>query len=181
MRHVGLFALVLMLATSAAAQPSAVPKPACDTPEHRQFDFWVGQWDVYRTDTDKLVARSLIEKLYGGCAVRENWMPTGGTGGGSFNSWRPAEKKWRQTWTDSSNNWNEYVGGIEGGMMVLAGTSTDAAGNATPVRMTYEAKPDGSVVQTGYQSPDGGKTWGVQYQFAYRPSLAKLLPRPATG
>jgi hypothetical protein len=34
--------------------------------------------------------------------------------------------------------------------------------------MTYERKPDGSVVQTGYQSADGGKTWSLTYQYAYR-------------
>ena len=167
MRGFAVAALAVTLTASATAQ-TAPPPPACATPEHRQFDFWLGQWDVFRTDTDQLVAHSLIEKLYAGCAVRENWMPIGGTGGGSLNSWRPAEKRWLQTWTDSGNNWNEYAGGIEGGMMVLAGKSVSVAGKATPVRMTYEAKPDGSVVQTGYQSADGGKTWWLTYQYAYR-------------
>lgn len=167
MRYFEVAALALMTATAAAGQTSA-PPPACETPEHRQFDFWVGNWDVHRTDTNQRVARSLIEKLYGGCAVRENWMPIGGAGGGSLNSWRPAEKKWRQTWTDTGNNWNEYAGGMEAGMMVLTGTSAKAAGTTVPVRMTYERKPDGSVVQTGYQSADGGKTWSLTYQYAYR-------------
>jgi hypothetical protein len=167
MRRFAVAALAITLAAPAVAQTTP-PTPACATPEHKQFDFWLGQWDVYRTDTDQLVAHSLIEKLYAGCAVRENWMPVGGTGGGSLNSWRPADETWLQTWTDSGNNWNEYAGGIAGGMMVLTGKSVNAAGKATPVRMTYEAKPDGSVVQTGYQSADGGKTWALTYQYAYR-------------
>ena len=153
----------------AVAQP---PPPTCQTAEHKQFDFWVGKWDVYRSDTNQLVARSLIEKLYGGCAVRENWMPFGGTGGGSLNSWRPAEKRWRQTWTDSGNNWNEYVGGFEGARMVLTGSSAKAGGAALPVRMTYEAMADGSVVQTGYQSTDAGKSWSLTYQYVYRPAAS---------
>ena len=166
-------ALLGLLAVAAqGAVSAAAPPPQCQSAEHRQFDFWVGQWDVYRTDTDQLVAHSRIEKLYGGCAVRENWMPIGGTGGGSLNSWRPAERKWRQTWTDSGNNWNEYAGGMEGGVMVLTGSSSKAGGAATPVRMSYEAKSDGSVVQTGYQSADGGKTWSLTYQYAYRPAAS---------
>ena len=168
MRGIAVAAFAAMLTASAAAQSPPMPPPACATPEHNQFDFWLGQWDVYRTDTDQLVAHSLIEKLYAGCAVRENWMPLGGTGGGSLNAWRPADKKWLQTWTDSGNNWNEYAGGITGGMMVLTGKSVNAAGKAVPVRMTYEARADGSVVQTGYQSADGGKTWALTYQYAYR-------------
>jgi len=160
---------LMVLAAQGGGQPAAPPPPPCETPEHRQFDFWVGKWDVYRTDTDQLVAHSLIEKLYGGCAVRENWMPIGGTGGGSLNSWRPAERKWHQAWTDSGNNWNEYAGGIDGGLMVLTGSSAKAGGAAVPVRITYEAKA-GNVVQTGYQSADGGKTWSLTYQFLYRPA-----------
>ena len=80
--------LIMALAAQTAPAPPSGPPPAtlCHTAQHGQFDFWVGQWDVYRADTNQLVAHSLIEKLYNGCAVRENWMPLGGTGGGSLNS-----------------------------------------------------------------------------------------------
>jgi hypothetical protein len=171
LRYVAVAALALAADHRAAAQ-APPPASVCSAPEFRQFDFWIGRWDVYRTDNDQLIAHSLIERLYGGCAVRENWMPIGGTGGGSLNSWRPGEQKWLQTWTDSGNNWNEYAGGMVGPQMVLTGTTTNVAGVGTPVRMTYEAKPDGSVVQSGYQSADGGKNWSLTYQYAYRPAGA---------
>jgi hypothetical protein len=167
MNRLCLFAAAMLVSGAAAGQP-APGKPICDTPEHRQFDFWVGRWDVYRTDTNQLVAHSLIEKLYGGWAVRENWMPIGGTGGGSLNSWRPSEKRWRQTWTDSGNNWNEYAGGLDGSKMVLTGSSATAAGGAIRVRITYEPKADGSVVQSGYQKSGASADWSLSYQFAYR-------------
>jgi len=72
-------ALMAAQAASATPAPTTAPAPAaapppCSSPEHRQFDFWVGKWDVYPTGKDKLVAHSLIEKVYG-CGVRENWMP----------------------------------------------------------------------------------------------------------
>jgi hypothetical protein len=159
---------IVLAVLAAATAPAAPPPPSCDSAEHRQLDFWVGRWDVYRPDTGKLVAHSLIENLYGGCAIRENWMPLQGTGGGSLNSYRPDEKKWRQVWTDSVNNLNEYAGGLENGVMDLTGVSHPASGPPVPIRMTYEAKPDGSVVQTGYQSSDGGKSWQLRYQFVYR-------------
>jgi hypothetical protein len=159
-----------MLLSIALALQSAAPPPACESPEHRQFDFWVGSWDVYRTDTDQLVAHSLIEKLYGGCAVRENWIPINGFGaGGSLNSYRPEEKRWRQVYTGAGNGWADYAGGMDGGAMVIVGTKVMPNGSKTPVRITYEPK-DGGVVQTGYQSADGGKTWALTYQFAYRPA-----------
>ena len=53
-----------------AAQPPANP---CSAAEFGQFDFWVGNWDVYNP-RGQMVANSLIEKVYG-CGVRENWKP----------------------------------------------------------------------------------------------------------
>jgi hypothetical protein len=94
---------------------------ACSSAEHRAFDFWVGRWDVYRTDTDALVAHSLIERMYDGCAIRESWMPHGRAGGGSLSAWDPAARMWRQTWVDSANAHASFEGGIESGAMVLTG------------------------------------------------------------
>jgi hypothetical protein len=161
---------LIALALQASSPP---PPPACESAEHKQFDFWVGEWDVFRSDTNQLVARSLIEKLYGGCAIRENWMPLNGFGaGGSLNSYRPEEKHWRQVYTGSANGWADYVGGIMGKAMVIEGTQIMPTGKATPVKITYEPGADGSVVQTGYQSADGRVTWQVNYQFVYRPAAA---------
>lgn len=155
---------------SVLAQATAAPPPACDTAAHRQFDFWVGKWDVYPTGKDTLVAHSLIEKLYGGCAVRENWMPLKGGGGGSLNSWRPDEGKWRQTWTDAQGSWTEFSGGVDGEAMVLTAPSTDAAGKPQLQRMRYTRGADGSVRQLGTQSDDGGRSWQPSYDFTYRPA-----------
>jgi hypothetical protein len=162
--------LVMALATQTSPASPSGPPPAtlCHTPEHSQFDFWVGRWDVYRPDTNALVAHSLIEKLYGGCAVRENWMPLTGTGGGSLNSYRPASKRWEQYWTDSGNNLNFYSGGLEDSKMVLTGVSHASNGADSPVRIVYEKLADGSVTQTGYTSPDSGKTWQLSYKMVYR-------------
>src|SRR4051812_50069597 len=102
----GLFALsVLFTASIAVAQtppaaPPGPPPPACTAPEHRQFDFWVGYWNVYPTGKDKLVAHSLIEKLYGGCTIRENWMPLNNKTGGSLNMYNPPDKKKDQNLED---------------------------------------------------------------------------------
>jgi hypothetical protein len=157
-------------ATAKPGSPQGLP-PAnlCDTPEHHQFDFWVGDWDVFRTDTNALVARSHIEKLYAGCALGEHWMPLQGTGGGSLNSYRPYLKRWVQVWTDSGNNFTQFAGGWDGKQMKLAGTSVSTSGQRMPVRMTYERMADGSVVQTGYQ----GKPSKIAYELVYRRAPAQ--------
>jgi hypothetical protein len=165
---IALLVLALAAPTSPAAPSGPPPATLCQTAEYSQFDFWVGRWDVYRADNNQLVAHSLIERLYAGCAVRENWMPLQGAGGGSINSYRPASKQWEQYWTDSVNDMNIYTGGIEDSKMVLTGVSHASNGAVSPVRMVYEKLPDGSVTQTGYTSPDAGKTWQLSYKFVYR-------------
>lgn len=156
------------VAQAPAAQP-APPPPACAAPEHRQFDFWVGRWDVYPTGTERLVAHSLIERLYGDCVIRESWMPLRGGGGSSLNTWRPGERRWRQLWADSANSWAEFVGGIEGEAMVLVA----GADGTRRSRMTYTRQPAGAVRQLVEQSTDGGATWAAQADFTYRPAAAR--------
>jgi hypothetical protein len=149
----------------------APASPGCDTPAHHQFDFWVGDWDVYRTDKNKLVAHSKIEKLYAGCAVRENWQPLqAGGAGGSLNSYRAKSGEWLQVWTDATNSVNEYRGRWTGAMMDLEGRASDASEASSRIRMTFEPKPDGSVVQTGYVWDDKAAGWSLNYQFSYRPA-----------
>ena len=170
-----LLAGALLTAGTAGAQtpqPAATrPPPACATPEYRQFDFWVGRWDVYPTGQDKLVAHSLIERLYGGCAIRENWMPLQGGDGGSLNNYVPDEG-WRQTWLDASGARVEFRGGWDGKAMVLTGLWAGVLGPGRDalVRMTYSRDAKGWVRQFGEASADGGKTWTVNFDLTYRPS-----------
>ena len=165
--------IVLWLLLSAAvAEAQQTPVPACNAPEHRQFDFWVGSWDVYPTGKDRLVAHSLIEKLYDGCTIRENWMPLKGTAGGSLNMYSPADKRWHQTWQDSSNARVQFDGGLSGGKMVLLGfwQGVNGPGKDGLVRMTYTPNLEGSVRQFGEASSDHGLTWSTAFDFTYRKS-----------
>ena len=57
-------------ATALEAAPVLVAG-ACDTPQHHQFDFSLGDWQVFDA-TDKLVAFDRVEKRYDGCVVEQN-------------------------------------------------------------------------------------------------------------
>jgi len=151
--------------------PQSPPPPACTSPEHRQFDFWVGYWDVYPTGKDKLVAHSLIEGLYGGCGVRENWMPLRGSPGGSLNSYLPDERKWRQVWIDSGNGWGTFEGSFQNGAMVLTGDWKNVNGPGTTAftRTTWSRNADGSVRQFGEARGSDGK-WSPAFDFTYKRS-----------
>ena len=161
-------ALVTAQASSAGA---AAPPPECSGAGFDAFDFWVGEWDVYPNGKDTLVAHSRIEKLYGGCAIRESWMPLKGTGGGSLSNYEPEIGRWHQDWVGSAPGRVEFDGGqIEHGM-VLTGwwPGVGGPGKDGLVRMTYTSNADGSVRQYGEVSYDNGLTWQDNFDFIYRP------------
>jgi hypothetical protein len=164
-----LFVGACLLPTCAAAQAPA----GCDTPESRQFDFWVGKWEVHPKGADKIVAHSLIEKRYSGCAIRENWMPVGkeiAGGGGSLSLYDTGTKHWRQTWVDSSGSRADFDGGFANGVMSITGpwANFNGPGKDALVRMNYQLQPDGQVRQWGEASADGGKSWQPSFDFLYR-------------
>ena len=164
-------AVIAGIALAFPSQLAAQAAPGCKSPQHRQFDFWVGTWDVSPTGQDKIVARSVIESLYGGCVIRENWSPASGTPGGSLNTYDPEDGKWHQVWMDAANARVMFDGGPVGGKMVLTGNWKGAQKphQDALVRMTYSRLDGGAVRQHGQISPDGGATWKPFFDFTYRP------------
>lgn len=169
-----LFLAALAQTGTPAVSAPAPPPPACAAPIYNQFDFWVGDWDVYPNIKDPakapLIARSRIEKLYGGCAIRENWMPLKGTGGGSLNGPDPATGRWHQIWFDSSGGRVEFAGGRVDDAMVLTGfwRGVNGPGKDGLIRMTYTPLDANTVRQQGELSVDHGLTWQPNFDFIYR-------------
>jgi hypothetical protein len=166
-------AALMIVQASATAAPASPPAPCADA-AFRAFDFWVGEWDVYPNGKDTLVAHSRIEKLYAGCAIRENWMPLKGTGGGSLSAFEPETGRWHQTWIGSAPGRVEFDGGLVDGRMVLTGwwPKSGPKGEDGLTRMIYSRQADGTVRQLGEFSADHGLTWQTSFDFIYRPHKA---------
>ena len=167
-----LAALILPLALSSAALAQN-PPPGCQSAESHQFDFWVGKWEVHPNGADTVIAHSLVEKKYSGCAIRENWMPLGkeiSGGGGSLSGYDSRARQWRQTWYDSGGTRAQFDGGFANGVMTITGMWTNFAGPGKDalVRMRYQRQADGQVRQWGESSTDDGKTWSKSFDFLYR-------------
>jgi hypothetical protein len=172
-RAILILAMSVTMPALCTEQVTAAPTSNCASAEYRQFDFWVGSWDVYVTGGTQLVAHSLIESVYNGCGLRENWIPLKvENSGGSLNIYVVAEKAWRQTWIDSSGARVDFKGGLIGKAMVLEGYWQDfvAPGKGALIRMTYSLASDHSVRQFGEASEDNGKSWHSSFDFTYRPT-----------
>jgi hypothetical protein len=146
-------------------------EPCRDTknyPEYRQFDFWVGEWNVFNPAGTQ-VGKSRIDRIVGDCIILENWTSGAGSDGKSFNKWNPQLKRWEQFWASEAGETTFFYGKLEGKNMVY---KTDAFpqsdGSKQERRLTFfDLGPD-EVRQFSEISTDGGKTYKTEYDFTYR-------------
>ncbi len=167
------------------ASPLAAPPKPCSTIEYRQFDFWLGEWDVFAPN-GKPAGQSRIEQISADCALLENWSSGGGAfTGKSLNIYDSNDKRWHQSWVDSSGSRLELTGGFVDKKMVLEGTALNqpGVGGKTTHRITWTVNADASVRQLWESSTDGGKTWSIAFDGKYVKSKgvaagAGLIPFP---
>lgn len=158
--HVFLLAAVLLASQAQPSQP-----PSCSAPEHRQFDFWLGEWVVHGPKGGQ-AGTNRIEKVENGCAIQENWTAANGTTGRSLNVYEPVSKSWIQVWSGGGMVLL-LRGAYDGEKMVMEGESVGQSGGVVRDRITWSRLPGGKLRQLWEQSADGGKTWTVAFDGTY--------------
>lgn len=147
-----------VVATGAAAA-------ACDAPEYRQFDFWIGEWTV-TVPGGKEAGVNRITREYDGCVLHERYTTARGYTGESLNTWDAARKVWHQTWVDNAGTLLLLDGRFTGKAMVLEGAGLDE-GQAVKHRITWTPHADGTVRQLWETAgPDGA--WKTTFDGLYR-------------
>lgn len=173
MRLSRIVALVFVLiSTLSLAQHSATP---CQNPEFKQFDFWLGDWDVASSADGIPRGSSHISKEMGGCVVWENWTSVGSPYfGKSYNTWNPNLKRWEQYWVDNTAGVMFFHGGLKDGVMDYWTDEVPQPSGEKLLRhlQFFNLGPD-KVRQFSQGSTDSGKTWHVEYDLMYTRAPAK--------
>jgi hypothetical protein len=143
----------------------ALAVAACEAPEHRAFDFWLGEWQV-RTPDGKLAGVNRIAREYGGCVLHERYDTGRGYSGESLNIYDAGGKMWHQTWVDTSGTLLLLEGGLRGGSMVLEGKTVGTDSQTTKHRITWTPAADGSVRQL-WESTDAKGQWSIAFDGQY--------------
>lgn len=172
--HVLVVLAVLVAPPARPQAPPAAPAPApCASPEHRQFDFWLGDWTV-QDAAGNFAGTNQITAIQGGCVLFENWNGAKNSTGNSFNMYYAADRKWHQTWVDNQGGRLDLAGGLQDGKMVLDGDgpSPREPGKHVKHRISWEKK-GANVRQIWHVSRDDGKTWNVLFDGLYVPAKAK--------
>lgn len=157
------------LVISVAAPPLvAQSPPACTRAEYRQFDFWLGEWNV-TLPNGRAAGTNHIQSINAGCGLREEWKGAGGSTGTSLNAFDPVSGRWHQTWIGSDGTLLLLDGGLRDGAMELSGVTTGADGAKTLHRIRWRplGGPPAAVRQLWESSTDDGKTWTVAFDGKY--------------
>ncbi|MEZ5043089.1 MAG: hypothetical protein R2828_24545 [Saprospiraceae bacterium] len=159
---------LILIALTLCFTSQVLAQAPCSTPAHRQFDFWVGDWDVYATAGDTIVGYNTINSILGGCVVEENW--TGGTGfqGKSFNTYNPQDSTWNQVWVDMGGATYHFKGKYNDKVMQMKGESLGRNGQKILFDMSYHPQADGAVRQIWKMSRDNGENWTIAFDGMYR-------------
>ncbi len=141
----------------AAAWLAAAPAmAACDAPSHRQFDFWLGTWQV-KGPAGRVAGTNRIESEYGGCVIHERYTTPGGYTGESLNMFDAARGVWHQTWVDNGGTLLLLEGAFRDGRMVLESPAAEAGRPVTRHRITWTPNADGTVRQLWESTAPDGK------------------------
>jgi hypothetical protein len=140
--------------------------PSCNQPEARQFDFWIGEWNLEWGNSSK--GRNVIEKTLEGCVITENFdgTPAIPLRGMSVSTYNPRLGKWQQTWVDNQGSYLDFLGEYKDSRMMLQRRATVNGKEVLQRMVWYDIMKD-SLQWNWERSEDEGKNWTVLWKIKY--------------
>jgi hypothetical protein len=166
-------ALLALALFQSLASGQANPKNPCTVPQQKQFEFWVGEWDLTwpgQKPNEVDHGTNLIKRIMDGCVVQENF--SGGDSmamrGTSLSTFDTRANKWKQTWVDNQGGYLDFVGEFKDGQMILQREGVRPDGTKVLQRMVWKNITTGEFDWSWEASLDGGKTWQVNWPIHYK-------------
>ena len=164
--------IICCLFQLAKAQQAARPNP-CAATEQKQFDFWVGEWDLTwpgAKEGETGHGHNSIKRILDSCVVQESFSGENSIKlrGSSVSIFDLNSDKWKQTWVDNEGGYLDFVGGFKDGQMILQREAVKRDGTKTLQRMVWKNITPNEFDWSWEASQDSGKTWQVQWPIHYK-------------
>lgn len=171
--RISTFCLLLLIpglhaadAVQTGSHPSApLARPACETPEEREFDFWVGDWRVVDARSGRLVGFDRVRRRLRGCVIQQSLSmltdlyrkPGLGYRMAGMSISRFDGKAWLQMWAD--DQWGAIVmrGAPAGGDAMVLTSIVPSRGR--DVRLVWRKYPGGTLHILEYVAAAGSGNW----------------------
>jgi len=181
---------LVVVALLVVAAPSALRAQDALPPEARQFDFWVGEWDVNLrmlqddlTWRDSVQAEAHIYPVLGGKAVLELW-DSPSIKGFSLRHYDPAKQAW-VLWLNWPSQNRSGSGSLEGtfrhGRGNFYSSSDQPDGSRSISRYSFNDITADSLRWDDAYSKDGGRTWTNNWIMEFSRTAARPELPPAGG
>ncbi len=171
--------LIASVITVAAVSHNRDSKPepfSSSTPQARQFDFWLGEWDLtWPGEQSGLPAGQLgrgtntITAILDSAVIQENFVDLASNSlrGMSVSVYNQRLGKWQQTWVDNQSSYLDFTGEFKDGKMILSRQAAAKDGRTIIQRMLWHNIAKDQLDWNWEASEDGGKTWKVNWQIHY--------------
>jgi len=155
-------------------------RPCLNRPENRQFDFWVGEWDVMNA-AGVGGSTNVISSLLDGCVIHESWTAANGGRGRSINTFDRDTDMWHQTWVAASVGHLRMAGGLQGDIMRMEGVRTQPNGVQWFDTYTWTPVNPDRVIQAGrLQIPAGNVDVSFALTYDRVPAVDPAPEAPTT-
>lgn len=131
--------------------------------ENHEFNFWLGEWDVYWADKQGV---NRIESILDGAVIQENFDGDGLIGT-SVSVFSKEDSRWHQTWVDNSGSYLDFVGEFTDGKMILSRDGI-VEGKAVKQRMVWYEITKEAFLWNWERSDDEGVTWRELWKIEYK-------------
>jgi hypothetical protein len=146
MKNSTILIMLILLFTSFSSIAQEPENCICCTEKYTQFDYWVGNWEVYDLN-EKLIGTNKITKEYDNCLLRESWKSQGKLRGTSTNFYDKSDDSWNQVWVDNTGFVLRLKGGLIQGNMVLKSELTEGNNGKFYHQISWIKNENGTITQ----------------------------------
>jgi hypothetical protein len=131
--------------------------------ENHEFDFWLGEWNVYWGDKQ---GTNRIERILDGAVIQENFEGDGLIGI-SVSLFSKEDHRWHQTWVDNTGSYLDFVGEFADGKMILSRSGV-VEGKTVRQRMVWYDIAPNAFLWNWERSDDEGTSWREMWKLEYK-------------
>jgi hypothetical protein len=139
--------------------------PSCSTPHHREFDYFIGNYNVF-DKTGKQIGTDEVTSEMDGCALLERWHGRTVQGVG-YSGYDDTRKQWVQTFFQNDGTVLIFRGNMTKDGILIAGIDYPKPGITEENRVLFRPLSNG-FEEYWTASTDSGRTWHVVFDGFFR-------------